>query len=90
MPSGLLDVWAAAGRRAIAEATWDPRRNANAAALVGSRVPGQRFDRMLLKRARAPGSLRPLYFELAGIEKLPGSSRFVSDHWGILGHFEIE
>ncbi|GFO05870.1 tyrosyl-DNA phosphodiesterase 2-like [Plakobranchus ocellatus] len=38
----------------------------------------------------AEPSLKPVYFELVGIQRLASCRRFPSDHWGILAHLHIE
>ena len=33
--------------------------------------------------------LKPVYFELTGIQKLASCGRFPSDHWAIMAHFDL-
>nr|VZI02021.1 unnamed protein product [Spirometra erinaceieuropaei] len=93
VPAGIVDVWQAAGGRREAKVTWDPRRNPNLSLdnpTSGSGGTyraqyGMRFDRMYA----AGSGLSPLDFELRGLERVPGRTHFPSDHWAILGHFDL-
>lgn len=93
LPQGMVDVWEMCGARPEAKATWDPRRNPNLqldhpqSNGPHSRPPayGMRFDRLHV----LGGGLRPVDFELRGLERVPGRSHFPSDHWAILGHFDF-
>ncbi|VDD79721.1 unnamed protein product [Mesocestoides corti] len=97
LPPGMVDVWETCGARPEAKATWDPRRNPNLSldnpessfsATPKRAAYGMRFDRMYLLGG-GPGRLKPVDFELRGLERVPGRSHFPSDHWAILGHFDI-
>ncbi|KAM7536537.1 hypothetical protein Aperf_G00000085421 [Anoplocephala perfoliata] len=98
LPAGMVDIWEVCGARREAKNTWDPRRNPNIHLDnpgPGSRKPnsGFRFDRMMLlssNRTRIGAGIRPVDFELRGLERVPGRSHFPSDHWAILGHFDLE
>ncbi|KAA0199878.1 Traf and tnf receptor associated protein [Fasciolopsis buskii] len=91
VPSGITDVWLATGSRPELHGTWDPRRNTNASRLVGGgpkRCGSSsvfRYDRMYVHGT----CLRPVDFGLRGLEKVPGAACFPSDHWGILGRFQL-
>lgn len=92
----MVDVWEVCGARPEAKNTWDPRRNPNFQ--LDNPGPGNRprsglrFDRMMLlgSRTHVGAGLRPVDFELRGLERVPGRSHFPSDHWAILGHFDLE
>uniref|UniRef100_A0A0X3PLD9 Tyrosyl-DNA phosphodiesterase 2 n=2 Tax=Schistocephalus solidus TaxID=70667 RepID=A0A0X3PLD9_SCHSO len=93
LPAGIVDVWQSAGGRREAKITWDPRRNPNLSldhpnSGSGSTYRaqyGMRFDRMYA----AGSGLSPIDFELRGLERVPGRTHFPSDHWAILGHFDL-
>ncbi len=94
----MVDVWEACGSRPEAKATWDRGRNPNLSLdnpePAGSgrkrwKTYGMRFDRMYAAGG-APHSLKPIDFELRGLERIPGHSHFPSDHWAILGHFDLD
>jgi len=87
IPAGVADVWEATGRRPEAAYTWDMQRNDNLKWSQRFR-PRCRFDRLYYRPA---DMLKPVYFELIGLERLSrfdGCQRFPSDHWGILAHFD--
>lgn len=93
VPSGMVDIWESCGARPEAKATWDPRRNPNLQ--LDNPEPtnkrknaayGMRFDRMYL----LGHGLKPMDFELRGLERVPRRSHFPSDHWAILGHFDLQ
>ncbi|TPP66680.1 Traf and tnf receptor associated protein [Fasciola gigantica] len=92
VPPDITDVWLATGSRLELCATWDPRRNTNASRLVGGgprrygSSPIFRYDRMYVHGA----GLKPVDFGLRGLEKVPGAACFPSDHWGILGRFQLD
>lgn len=48
-----------------------------------------RFDRVYIRESQ-PSRLVPTSFNLIGIEKVPGTQSFPSDHWGILTLFEMD
>nr|CDS25356.1 traf and tnf receptor associated protein [Hymenolepis microstoma] len=94
LPAGMVDVWEVCGARPEARFTWDRSRNCNLSLdnheqVDTRRFRGQRFDRMMLL-CRGGGSLRPIDFELRGLERVPNRLHFPSDHWAILGHFDLE
>ena len=47
-----------------------------------------RFDRILMKES-AKKNIIPKSFNLIGIEKVPGTQTYPSDHWGILAAFDL-
>ena len=52
-------------------------------------APRMRFDRIYFRQSQ-PCRLFPKTFKLIGTEKVPGTSQFPSDHWGILTTFKID
>lgn len=86
LPSGVSDLWEMTGFRNEAKFTWDMKHNDNKRM---NGTPRCRFDRMYFKKASGT-KVKPEYFELVGLERVRGSSRFASDHWGILSHFRIQ
>jgi len=90
-PSGVIDVWEAAGKRKEAQFTWDMSLNDNKEMPAGAKFKCRcRFDRLYLRQpAEGPPKFKPVYFELAGIQRLKDCRRFCSDHWGILAHLDI-
>ena len=48
-----------------------------------------RFDRIYMRHCTPEPELKPVYFELIGLERLKTCRRFPSDHWGLLAHFNI-
>jgi tyrosyl-DNA phosphodiesterase 2 len=50
--------------------------------------PRARFDRLYF-RGTNPVQIKPIHFGLVGIEKVPGTQSFPSDHWGLETVFEI-
>ncbi|CAE1267020.1 TDP2 [Acanthosepion pharaonis] len=90
LPSHVIDVWSATGERPEAKFTWDLTRNDNKV-LEGKRYqPKCRFDRIYLRHPKAGTLVKPVYFELVGLERIPKCQRFASDHWGLLAHFDIQ
>ena len=88
LPDGILDIWEVTGKRPEARYTWDTARNDNLE--WSSRIrPKLRFDRLYLKHPSNKTIVKPVYFELVGIERLKSCQRFPSDHWGILSHYNI-
>ncbi|XP_022314579.2 tyrosyl-DNA phosphodiesterase 2-like isoform X2 [Crassostrea virginica] len=86
IPSGVCDVWEATGSRKECLYTWDMMRNTN---LVFDKFkPRCRFDRLYLKHS-TPNTIKPVYFELIGLEKISSCGKFPSDHWGLLSHYDI-
>lgn len=88
LPDDVLDLWEVTGKRPEAKFTWDSRRNENISIDTKFR-PCHRFDRLYLRHAKPKPKVKPVYFELIGIEKIPTCQRFPSDHWGLLAHFDI-
>ncbi|XP_076437917.1 tyrosyl-DNA phosphodiesterase 2-like [Babylonia areolata] len=97
LPRGVADMWEATGSRKEARYTWDTFRNDNLGADTRWRSK-QRFDRLFLRQREEEGggvggdggaAVKPVYFELVGLERLEGVRCFPSDHWGILTHFDI-
>lgn len=86
IPGGMCDVWEATGSRKECLYTWDMTRNTN---LVFDKFkPRCRFDRLYLRHSN-PGTIKPVYFELIGLEKIKSCGKFPSDHWGLLTHYDI-
>ena len=86
LPGGTCDLWMVTGHRPEAKFTWDLTRNDNLE-WPHKFKPRCRFDRLYLRDAR-PSQLKPVYFELVGLERLKTCRRFCSDHWGLLAHFD--
>ncbi|XP_029657832.1 tyrosyl-DNA phosphodiesterase 2-like [Octopus sinensis] len=82
VPDGLVDVWEATGGRKETMHTWDTTRNHNLRCSYACR---KRMDRMYLKS----DLLTPIHFELVGLEIVPNTQLFPSDHWGIVAHFVL-
>ena len=87
LSENMVDVWEVTGRRPVAQYTWDLTKNDNLEWNMKFK-PKCRFDRMYLRNS-SPRKLKPVYFELIGIQRLPSCKRFCSDHWGILTHYDI-
>merc|ERR1712198_709827 len=87
IPEGILDVWEVTGKRPEAKYTWDLTRNDNLL-WEGKFKPRCRFDRIFMRHSKPKQQLKPVYFELVGLERLKNCRRFVSDHWGLLAHFD--
>ena len=88
LPENVLDLWEVTGKRQIAKFTWDLMRNDN---LEWDKKfkPRCRFDRLYIRHpVDGDQQLKPVYFELVGIERIPACGRFPSDHWGILAHLD--
>lgn len=81
---GIADIWEDTGSRPEARYTWNMALNDNLE-MNGKFRPKCRFDRMYY---RPVDGLKPVYFELVGLERLQNCRRFPSDHWGILAHFD--
>ena len=88
LPDGILDLWEVTGKRTEARFTWDTGRNDN---LEWSHKfkPKCRFDRLYLRHPKDKIVIKPVYFELVGLERLKSCQRFPSDHWGILSYYNI-
>ncbi|XP_064651882.1 tyrosyl-DNA phosphodiesterase 2-like [Lineus longissimus] len=87
-PPDIHDVWELTGKRRMAQFTWDQQRNDNLG-MDGKFKPKLRFDRIYI-RSSDPMCVKPVYFELVGLERVPACKRFPSDHWGILTHYDIK
>lgn len=90
LPSHVIDVWSATGERPEAKFTWDLTRNDNKVFEGRHYYPKCRFDRIYLRHPKAGTLVKPVYFELVGLERIPKCQRFASDHWGLLAHFDIQ
>ena len=86
IPSKTCDLWEATGSRPEAKFTWDLTRNDNLEWPHKFR-PRCRFDRLFMRDSQ-PLGLKPVYFELVGLERLEVCRRFCSDHWGLLAHLD--
>lgn len=89
LPQRIIDIWSATGERPEAKFTWDMSRNDNKG-FEGKFRPKCRFDRIYLRHPKKGTSIKPVYFELVGLERIPKCQRFASDHWGLLIHFDIQ
>ena len=83
-PQGIKDAWTAAGAANATKYTWNMVVNDSLNFEGASFKPKCRYD-MLWARG-----LRCVSFELVGDQRLSDELKFPSDHFGILGHFEIE
>ncbi|KAF2353020.1 Endonuclease/exonuclease/phosphatase [Trinorchestia longiramus] len=100
LPSRVVDVWEATGKRTSVQHTWDLTRNTNKQ-MNGKFQPRCRFDRLYLRRQEqaaasssseatsGPSMAVARHFGLVGLKKVQGTQYFPSDHWGLLAHFEI-
>ncbi|ESP03592.1 hypothetical protein LOTGIDRAFT_205031 [Lottia gigantea] len=86
IPENVKDLWEVTGKRPEAKFTWDMIRNDNLE-FGGKFKPKCRFDRLYYKES-IPKTVKPVYFELVGLERLKSCQRFASDHWGLLTHFD--
>ena len=57
--------------------------------MPGKFKPRMRFDRVLVRSSNLK-NVTPKTFNLIGIEKVPGTQSFPSDHWGILISFDLK
>ena len=87
LPEGILDLWEVTGKRPEAKFTWDTTRNDNLE-FPGKFKPRCRFDRVYMRHASGKPVIKPVYFELVGLERVASCRRYASDHWGILTHFD--
>ena len=87
LPEGVLDMWEVTGKRQIVKFTWEVTKNDNLEWSAPFR-PKCRFDRMYFRHGNKK-RIKPVYFELTGLKRLSSCKRFCSDHWGILGHFDL-
>jgi len=91
IPEHIYDLWKITGARKECSYTWDCMRNNNLT-MNGKFVPRCRFDRLYYRKAtnnRDKSTVKPIYFELEGLEKLKNCSRFCSDHWAIQCYFDL-
>ncbi|XP_014664518.1 PREDICTED: tyrosyl-DNA phosphodiesterase 2-like [Priapulus caudatus] len=88
LPEGISDLYEVTGSRPECKYTWDTNRNDNCI-FPGKFKPRCRFDRLYMRPCKSPVRLKPVYFELVGIERLPTCQRFPSDHWGMAVNFDI-
>ncbi|KAK3764218.1 hypothetical protein RRG08_044144 [Elysia crispata] len=89
-PLGVYDMWECTGKRQEAKFTWDLKINDNKQMRTKFQ-PRCRFDRLYVRHCRTEShpKLKPVYFELIGIQRLASCRRFPSDHWGILAHLQV-
>ncbi|KAL3891595.1 hypothetical protein ACJMK2_003851 [Sinanodonta woodiana] len=88
IPENVYDVWEVTGKRPEAKFTWDMTRNDNLE-YSSKFKPKCRFDRLYIRHSKPKALVKPVYFELVGLERLKSCQRFPSDHWGLLGHFNV-
>ena len=88
LPASIIDVWEHLGRRKDVQYTWDTLRNTNVQ-IGGKFKPRMRFDRVLLRKGKED-LVTAKSFNLIGIQKVPGTQLFASDHWGILVQFDLK
>jgi tyrosyl-DNA phosphodiesterase 2 len=98
-------LWHRTGSRKECEYTWDMTRNTNLEVFIPTHLyqvvkrltfqfPGQfkprcRFDRLYIRDA-TPLQCVPEFFGLLGIERVPKTQLFPSDHWGLYVTFKIK
>jgi tyrosyl-DNA phosphodiesterase 2 len=87
MPAQMCDLWVQCGSRPTCQYTWDLTRNTNKQ-MPSKYQPRCRFDRIYY-RPSVPSNLSPEFFGVTGIEKVPGTQSFPSDHWAIIAFFAI-
>ncbi|CAH1797223.1 unnamed protein product [Owenia fusiformis] len=87
IPDGIVDLWVNTGSRPEAKYTWDMTRNINLPQMQRFK-PRLRFDRLYMRPAKQKRAVKPVYFELIGLEKIHKCGRFPSDHWGLMVHFD--
>jgi len=87
-PTGLDDLWFLGGCREECRYNWDLTRNTNKE-VSGRFKPRARFDRIYLRDSN-PSRVRVKYFGLSGLEKVPGTQSFPSDHWAIEATLRIK
>ncbi|OQV21102.1 putative Tyrosyl-DNA phosphodiesterase 2 [Hypsibius exemplaris] len=87
LPANVRDLWVEGGSRPEVRYTWDCATNVNAGALISHGKPRCRFDRLYLRPSQQQ-QLRFKFFGFAGIDKVPHSQRYASDHWGLMSDFE--
>ena len=87
VPRNMVDLWEVTGKSPESTFTWDLDTNDNLDWEWESK-PKCRFDRLYMKPAPDGATVKPVHFELVGLERLPTCRRFCSDHWGILSHLE--
>jgi tyrosyl-DNA phosphodiesterase 2 len=87
LPPKVDDVWQLLGSKKELQYTWDCSRNTNLQ-MPGKFKPKMRFDRVLVRESN-PNNVKVKTFNLIGIEKVPGTQSFPSDHWGILTTFKL-
>ena len=90
IPNEIVDLWIATGKRKECTYTWDMNRNTNVYYPSNEYRPRARFDRLYYRRSKTNhDQLKPVYFELEGLEKLPSLKRYCSDHWAIQAYFDM-
>ncbi|CAF0850964.1 unnamed protein product [Adineta steineri] len=90
VPSSIVDLWIATGKRKECTYTWDINRNTNVYYPSTEYRPRARFDRLYYRPStQTTIQFQPVYFELEGLEKLPSIKRYCSDHWAIQAYFDI-
>lgn len=88
IPSNMCDLWIKCGSNSNAKYTWDLVHNKNKK-MPGKQQPRCRFDR-LYYRASVPVSIVPEFFGLTGLESVPGTESYPSDHWGVIVLFQAK
>lgn len=86
VPSNMCDVWIKCGSNSSSKYTWDLALNTNKR-MPNKQQPRCRFDRIYYRES-VPVSVRPEFFGITGLEKVPGTDSFPSDHWGVAVLFQ--
>jgi len=81
LPHAIVDAWQHLGQAPAERDTWDTSVNHNLDASFTARC---RLDRFFC----SAGSVTPTSFQLVGKERID-AKYYPSDHWGILGTFEV-
>lgn len=88
IPSSMYDLWLKCGSNSSSKYTWDLKHNKNKQ-MPGKQQPRCRFDRLYFRES-VPGTVKPEFFGLTGLEILPGIECFPSDHWGVVVFFQAK
>ena len=87
IPSDIRDLWVTTGCKQDFKYTWDMTLNTNYS-FPHSFTPKFRFDRLHF-RSSTLLRIKPVQFSFVGTAKVPRTSSFPSDHWGITASFWI-
>lgn len=88
IPSNMYDVWMKCGSNESSKYTWDLRKNTNKQ-MPGKKQPQCRFDRLYFRES-VPGTVKPEFFGLTGLDMVKGTESYPSDHWGVVAFFQTK